>query len=146
MNLLKWVGSFAFLGLVLACVPTKLTPEGANVWLTTQAPYASCRPVAHVEGRPAIGYNDSKTVVRNNAARVGANFVHIDEVVDGIVRASAYTCPAIDPAATAVPEQPGPREPVLEAKEAPPPSPKKEKTAKKKKVSPAAATPTRTAE
>jgi hypothetical protein len=77
---------------------------------------------------------------------VGANFVHIDEVVDGIVRASAYTCPAIDPAATAVPEQPGPREPVLEAKEAPPPPPKKEKTAKKKKASPAAATPTRSAE
>jgi hypothetical protein len=145
MNRLKWVGSFAFLGLVLACVPTKLTPEGANVWLTTQAPYATCRPVAHVEGRPAIGYNDSKTVARNKAARVGANFVHIDEVVDGIVRASAYDCPAIDPAATAVPETTGPREPVLEAK-AVPPTPKKEKTAKKKKVSPAAATPTRSAE
>jgi hypothetical protein len=142
MNLLKWVGAFGFVAAMLACVPTKLTPEGANVWLTTQAPYASCRPVGHVEGRPAIGYNDSKTVVRNNAARQGANFVHIDEVVDGIVRASSYDCPAIDPAATAVPETPGPREPVLEAKEAPPP--KKEKTAKKKKVS--APTPTRSAE
>src|SRR5262249_56477372 len=112
---MRWILAGIFLAAAAACIPTKLTPQGANVWLTTQAPYPSCRLIGHVEGRPAIGYNDSKTVVRNNAARYGANLVHVDEVVDGVVRATAYDCPAIESATAALPESPGPREPVLAA-------------------------------
>jgi hypothetical protein len=143
-----------FLAIAAACVPSKLTPEGRNVWLTTQAAYQSCRPLGHIEGRPALGYDDSKTVARNKAARIGANYVHVDEVVDGIVRATVYDCPTIEPAATAVPEAPGPRQPVLankpfETKPFEDDTPKKDTAKKakaKKKAAPAAATPTRSAE
>ena len=136
-----------FLAIAAACVPSKLTPEGGNVWLTTQAAYQGCRPLGRIEGRPALGYNDSKTVTRNKAARIGANYVHVDEVVDGIVRATAYDCPVAESAATAVPEAPGPRAPVLETKASDAP-PKKETAKKKakKKATPAAATPTNSAE
>ena len=138
-----------FLAVAAACVPSKLTPEGANVWLTTQAAFQNCQPMGHIEGRPAIGYADSKTVTRNKAARIGANYVHIDEVVDGVVYSTAYNCPSVQSAAVAVPEATGPRAPVLETRPFEDDTTKAEKPKKaktKKKVSPASATPTRSAE
>lgn len=75
---------------------TKLTSAGEKVRLMKDDPPKECKELGNVEGFDTWNgdTNNSKNIIRNNAADIGANYVRFETAEKfGKVTGTAFKCP-----------------------------------------------------
>jgi hypothetical protein len=88
----------AFAVLAAGCASTALTAAGSKVQLMKADPPQGCREIGNVDGTynfvGSASEGDSKNVMRNRAAELGANYVRWESVSpNGMVAGTAFQCP-----------------------------------------------------
>jgi hypothetical protein len=73
---------------MIGCAPT-LSEAGKKVQVAKADPPMGCQELGTVEG---LG-SEPRVALRNNVAKVGANFVRLEMVADVDEKGTAYRCP-----------------------------------------------------
>jgi len=103
VNIKRYLIWLVSLIILTSCSSIPLTKEGNLVKLTYESPSKQCKKMDFVHYSYAKGelfscnYDAAKNTLRNQAAKIGANYVKLGEIQDTGVRCNAtgeaYKCP-----------------------------------------------------